>query len=67
MGHLQPIRSKGITMDYGKSGNPKGGKHEPKNKEGRSKTIAEVAEEARKAKAELLERMKAVAEAKKKG
>lgn len=54
-------------MDYGKSGNPKGGKHEPKNKEGRSKTIAEAAEEAAKAKADMLARMKAVAEAKKKG
>jgi hypothetical protein len=55
----------GTTMDYGKSGNPKGGKHEPKNKEGRSKTLAEANEEARKAKAELLARMKAAAEAKK--
>jgi hypothetical protein len=67
LGHLQSIKSKGMTMDYGKSGNPKGGKHEPKNKEGRSKTVAEVAEEASKAKAELLARMKAAAEAKKKG
>jgi hypothetical protein len=56
-----------MTMDYGKSGNPKGGKHEPKNKEGRSKTVAEAAEEAAKAKADMLARMKAAAEAKKKG
>ncbi len=54
-------------MDYGKSGNPKGGKHEPKNKEGRSKTIAEAAEEAAKAKADMLARMKAAAEVKKNG
>ncbi len=54
-------------MSYGTTGSPKGGKHEPTNKEGRSKTVAEAAAEARKAKADLLARMKAAAEAKKKG
>ncbi len=54
-------------MDYGKSGNPKSGKHEPKNKEGKNQTAAEAAEAAKKAKADLLERMKAAADAKKKG
>jgi hypothetical protein len=56
-----------MTMDYGKSGNPKGGKHEPKNKEGKNLTAAEAAEAARKEKAELLARMKAAAEATKNG
>lgn len=50
-------------MDYGKSGNPKVGKHEPHNKE-RSKGLKDAAN-ARPSKAELLAKMKAALEAKK--
>jgi hypothetical protein len=50
--------TKAMTMDYGKSGNPKLGKHEPHNKEG-SKGDAKPAKAARPTKEELLARMKA--------
>jgi hypothetical protein len=53
-------------MDYGKSGNPKLGKHEPHNKEG-TKGDAKPAKGARPSKEELLARMKAAAAAKKAG
>ncbi|MES2143280.1 MAG: hypothetical protein V4516_02765 [Pseudomonadota bacterium] len=45
-------------MDYGKSGNPKLGKHEPQNKEG-DKGPKKPAKPARPSKEELLARMKA--------
>ncbi len=50
--------------DYGKSGNPKLGKHEPHNKEG-SKGPKKPAANPRPSKEELLARMKAAIEAKK--
>ncbi len=53
-------------MDYGKSGNPKLGKHEPHNKEG-AKGDAKPVKGARPSKEELLARMKAATEAKAKG
>jgi hypothetical protein len=53
-------------MDYGKSGNPKLGKHEPHNKEG-DKGPKKPAKAGRPSTDELLARMKAAAEAKKAG
>jgi hypothetical protein len=49
---------KAIPMDYGKSGNPKLGKHEPQNKEG-DKGPKKPVKPARPSKDELLARMKA--------
>lgn len=51
-------------MDYGKSGNPKLGKHEPQNKEG-DKGPKKPPAKARPTKEELVARMKAAAESKK--
>ncbi len=53
-------------MDYGKSGNPKLGKHEPQNKEG-DKGPKKPVKAARPSKEELLARMKAALEEAKKG
>lgn len=51
-------------MDYGKSGTPKLVKHEPHNKEG-AKGDAKPAKGARPSEEELLDRIKAEADAKK--
>jgi hypothetical protein len=53
-------------MDYGKSGNPKLGKHEPQNKEG-DKGPKKPVKAARPTKEDLLARMKAATAAKKAG
>lgn len=53
-------------MDYGKSGNPKLGRHEPQNKETGDKP-KKPPRPGRPGKEELLARMKAAAEAAKKG
>ena len=53
-------------MDYGKSGNPKLGRHEPQNKETGDKA-KKPPRPGRPGKEELLARMKAATEAAKKG
>jgi hypothetical protein len=52
---------KGSTMDYGKQGNQKVGKHEPINKEGGKG--AKTTGNGRATKAELVAKLKAAAEA----
>ncbi len=53
-------------MDYGKSGSVKPGRNEPRHQEGKAKGTPPPPG-GRATKAELLARMKAVAEARKKG
>lgn len=55
----------GITMNYGKSGNPKPGKHERPHQEHNAKGTAKNPYDARPSKENLLARMKAAAESKK--
>ncbi|PKP70491.1 MAG: hypothetical protein CVT82_06775 [Alphaproteobacteria bacterium HGW-Alphaproteobacteria-4] len=57
----------GITMDYGKSGVAPKGKNAPRHTEHNAKGTEQNPFGARFTKAELLARMKAAAEAKKKG
>jgi hypothetical protein len=68
LGHLcrQQSDQEATQMDYGKSGNPKLGKHEPQNKEG-DKGPKKPPAKARPTKDELVARMKAAAEGKKAG
>jgi hypothetical protein len=53
-------------MDYGKSGNPKGGKHEPRNAYGQSRGAPKDMGRKEADKAALLAKMKANAEKAKK-
>lgn len=63
---VNATEEKAITMDYGKSGNLKLGKHEPHNKEG-DKGAKKPVKAGRPTKEDLLARMKAATEAKKAG
>ena len=54
-------------MDYGKSGNPRTGKAEPKHKVGKGLGAEKSATGGKASKDELVARLKAAAEAKKKG